>query len=77
MQLIEGRYGLYVSDGTTNASLPKDMTADQIALDGAVDLLVAREGAPKSGRARKATAKRPTSARRGTSRRPTARKRQA
>jgi DNA topoisomerase-1 len=77
VQLIEGRYGLYVSDGTTNASLPKDMSADQIALDGAVDLLVAREGAPKGGRARKATTKRPTSARRGTTRRPTARKRQA
>jgi DNA topoisomerase-1 len=77
VQLIEGRYGLYVSDGTTNASLPKDMSADQIALDGAVDLLVAREGAPKGGRGRKATAKRPTSSRRATTRRPAARKRQA
>ena len=76
VQLIEGRYGPYVSDGTTNASLPKDMRADQIALEGAVELLLAREGAPKSGRARKAATKRPTAGRRATPRRSTARKRQ-
>jgi DNA topoisomerase-1 len=77
VQLIEGRYGPYVTDGTTNASLPKDMSADDIALDRAVELLVAREGSPKAGRGRKAASKRPTAARRGTTRRPTARKRQA
>jgi DNA topoisomerase-1 len=76
VQLIEGRYGPYVSDGTTNASLPKDMSADQIALDGAVELLLAREGAPKGGRARKAATKRPAAGRRATARRSTARKRQ-
>jgi len=76
VQLIEGRYGPYVTDGVTNASLPKDMNADEIALEGAVDLLVAREGSPKAGRGRKAAAKRPAT-RRGTTRRPAARKRQA
>ena len=76
VQLIEGRYGPYVTDGVTNASLPKDMKADEIALESAVDLLVAREGSPKGGRGRKAAAKRPA-ARRSTTRRPAARKRQA
>jgi DNA topoisomerase-1 len=78
VQLIEGRYGPYVTDGTTNASLPKDMRADEIALDRAVELLNAREGAPKKGgRPRSTAARRPGTTRRATKGRPTARKRQA
>jgi len=77
VQLIEGRYGPYVSDGTTNASLPKDMSADEIALAGAVDLLGAREGAGKGGRGRQGGARRSGGARGATTRRPTARKRKA
>lgn len=77
VQLIEGRYGPYVSDGTTNASLPKDMAADEIALDAAVDLLGAREAGGKAGRGRKAATKRPRGARGGSNTRPRARKRQA
>ena len=51
VQLIEGRYGPYVTDGTTNASLPKDAVADELTLDGAVSLLRAREEAgPARGR---------------------------
>ena len=79
VQLIEGRYGPYVTDGTTNASLPKDMSAEEVALDRAVDLLKAREGVPKKGgRSRSTTAaRRPGAGRRATKGRPTARKRQA
>jgi DNA topoisomerase-1 len=78
VQLIEGRYGPYVTDGTTNASLPKDMGADEIALERAIELLNAREGAPKTGgRPRSTAARRPGAARRSTKGRPTARKRQA
>jgi DNA topoisomerase-1 len=54
IQLLEGRYGPYVSDGTTNASLPKDVAADELTLDAALVLLLAREEAgngrrPRSG----------------------------
>ena len=77
VQLLEGRYGPYVTDGTTNASLPKDANPDEVTLDGAVELLKEREGAPKSGRGRKAPSRRSGTTRRATTRRPAARKRQA
>lgn len=42
IQLFEGRYGLYVTDGTTNASLPKGLTPDELTLEQAVELLAER-----------------------------------
>ncbi len=47
VKLFDGRYGPYVSDGTTNASLPKGTKADAITLEDAVALLKEREGAPR------------------------------
>jgi DNA topoisomerase-1 len=47
VRLFDGRYGPYVSDGTTNASVPKGTSADALSLEDAVGLLKAREGAPR------------------------------
>jgi len=45
VKLMEGRYGPYVADGTTNASLPKDAAPDTLTLDAALALLAARAAA--------------------------------
>ena len=68
VRLLEGRYGPYVTDGTTNASLPKELASDAVTLDAAVGLLRAREGAKPRGRGRRSTLPRAGSGRRGTKR---------
>ena len=69
VRLMEGRYGPYVTDGTTNATLPKTSTPESLTLDEALALLAARaeaapakkgrKAAPKKTAAKKAPAKKP------------------
>jgi DNA topoisomerase-1 len=47
VNLFDGRYGPYVSDGTVNASLPKGAAPDAFTLADAVTLLEERGKAPK------------------------------
>ena len=42
IQLLDGRYGPYVTDGTTNASLPKDTPPEKMTFNAALDLLAIR-----------------------------------
>lgn len=53
VSMFDGRYGPYVSDGTTNASLPKGTDPATLSLDQAVELLNARASAPPSKRGAK------------------------
>ena len=59
LRLMEGRFGPYVTDGTTNATLPKSLAPDQLTLEEAAQLIDARAAkgpAPKKGRGRKPAA---------------------
>ena len=63
IKLMEGRYGPYVTDGETNATLPKSITPDELTLEEAASLLDARAAAapkPKKKVAKKAAPKKAT-----------------
>ena len=60
VELYEGRYGPYVTDGKVNASLPKTVSVDEINLDAALNLLA--EAAEKKKTRKKPTTKRKTAA---------------
>ncbi|MCC7085910.1 MAG: type I DNA topoisomerase [Pirellulales bacterium] len=63
VQLLDGRYGMYVTDGTTNATVPKNTPPEEVTFEMAVKLLADRAAAGPSkkparrGARKKATAK--------------------
>jgi len=63
VRLMEGRFGAYVTDGTTNATLPKSADPQAITLEEAVTLLAERaaKGPTSKGR-KKPAAKKPAPA---------------
>ncbi|WP_423142778.1 type I DNA topoisomerase [Parablastomonas sp. CN1-191] len=70
IKLMAGRYGPYVTDGTTNATLPRDLAPDDLTEERAVELITERaakgpskkgkrKAAPKKAAPKKAPAKKP------------------
>ena len=59
IKLMAGRYGAYVTDGITNATLPKDAQPETLTAEAAIALIDARaaKGPPAKGKAKKAPAK--------------------
>jgi DNA topoisomerase-1 len=60
IKLMAGRFGPYVTDGTTNATLPKTVEPEALTLEEAAQLIDTRAAqgpAKKKGRGRKAPAK--------------------
>lgn len=53
VQLLDGRYGPYVTDGETNASLPKGTEATAVTLEFALQLLAERAAAGGSKKKKK------------------------
>ena len=71
VQLFDGRYGPYVTDGTTNASLPRGLSQDEVTFEGALDLLAERAA---RGPTKKKTKKKSTKKSTKTAKKTTAKK---
>jgi DNA topoisomerase-1 len=68
IKLMEGRFGPYVTDGATNATLPKSLAPDQLTLEEAAQLIDDRaaKGPPaKKGRGRKPAARKAPAKKKG------------
>ncbi|HEX8261499.1 MAG TPA: DNA topoisomerase, partial [Allosphingosinicella sp.] len=68
IRLMEGRFGPYVTDGTTNATLPKSLDPDQLTLEEAAQLIDERaaKGPPvKKSRGRKPAARKAPAKKKG------------
>lgn len=81
IKLMEGRYGVYVTDGTTNATLPKTMDKDALTLEEAAQLIDARaaaapakKGAKKKAPAKKSAPKKDAAKKDGAAKKPAAKK---
>ncbi|MDR2761397.1 MAG: type I DNA topoisomerase [Planctomycetaceae bacterium] len=53
VKLLSGRFGNYITDGTTNATLPKGFTAEELTFDRAIDLLAEKAAKGVSPRSTK------------------------
>ncbi|WP_394727109.1 type I DNA topoisomerase [Altererythrobacter sp. GH1-8] len=63
MKVMPGRYGPYVTDGTTNATIPKDVKPEDVTQEQAIELITARAAkAPAKKKRKKAPAKKKTAA---------------
>jgi DNA topoisomerase-1 len=61
VKILDGRYGPYVTDGETNASLRKGMEAKEMTFEAALDLLAERAAkGPSKKKKKKATKKKAT-----------------
>lgn len=57
VKVLDGRYGPYVTDGESNASLPKGITPEELTYEKALELLAERAAkAPKKKKAKKKAA---------------------
>ncbi|QLC24441.1 type I DNA topoisomerase [Parasphingopyxis algicola] len=57
IKLMDGRYGPYVTDGTTNATIPKTVDKDELTLEEAAQLIDERAAKGPAKKKRKAPAK--------------------
>jgi DNA topoisomerase-1 len=75
VRLLTGRYGPYVTDGQTNASLPRGSSLEEVTFEYALDLLKARaEKGPARRATRRKAAKKKTAKKKTTKTKATRRK---
>jgi DNA topoisomerase-1 len=69
IKVKDGRFGPYVTDGTTNATIPRAESVEDITFERAVELLqIKRDKGPAPSRAKRATASKPAAKRATASR---------
>ncbi|EAQ78861.1 type I DNA topoisomerase [Blastopirellula marina] len=73
IKLLEGRYGPYLTDGQSNASLPKGVTVEEVTFDQAV-ILLAERAAKSPPKKKKKAAKKKATAKTATAKKATAKK---
>ncbi|MEQ8790671.1 MAG: type I DNA topoisomerase [Pirellulaceae bacterium] len=78
IKLLDGRYGPYVTDGETNASLPRDASPEELTFEQALALLAERAaaGGGRKKKSKKKAAKKKTSTKK-TTKKKTAKKKAA
>ena len=47
IEIRDGRYGVYITDGKVNAKMPKDISQDELTLEEAKNLIEQKKSSPK------------------------------
>ena len=47
IEIRDGRYGMYITDGKVNAKMPKDISQDELTLEEAKNLIEQKKSSPK------------------------------
>ena len=78
IKLLDGRYGPYVTDGESNASLPKGMEVEELTFEVAIQLLAERAArAPTKKKKKKKAAKKKAKAKTATKKKTAKKKKKA
>ncbi|MFN3527441.1 MAG: topoisomerase C-terminal repeat-containing protein, partial [Paracoccus sp. (in: a-proteobacteria)] len=77
IKVMPGRYGPYVTDGTTNATIPKDIKPEDVTLAQAVELIDARAAKGPAKGKKKAAPKKKAAAKKPAAKKPAAKKKAA
>jgi DNA topoisomerase-1 len=60
IKVLAGRFGNYVTDGTTNVTIPKGVTVEELTFDRVVDMLAEKAAKGPAPKTRKKTAAKKT-----------------